>query len=599
MKTILYISACIIFLYDTTFGQAGTLDPSFGGDGIVYTVLGNFFYSIDAPQSIKVLPDGKILVAESNISADNGDSYGLVQYNSNGSLDTAFGAGGSVLTESANGNLTSMVVQPDGKIVVAGNKNSDNQVFQLIRYLPDGSLDPSFGSGGIVLADIGNYADPRSLALQADGKIVAAGLSYNGANNDVTVARYNQDGTLDVTFGNSGVVMTDIANHNDYAQAVAIQTDGKIVVAAMYNNGVTNNFPLIRYKNNGSPDASFDNDGIVSDDSIYVTSMLIQPDGKIVIAGSSFGDDFCLVRYHPDGNHDNTFGANGKVITDMGGDDIAASVVRQPDGKLIAVGTNSSGVANTVLARYLPDGMLDTSYGTGGKVNTFLGGENYGLCAALQPDGKLVAGALSVFDYEDGEMAIIRYLGDNVPECPIPGGLFIAESLPTVVKMEWDDVGFAIGYRLRYKIKGSDTWIPKNSVFHSKIITGLEPNTEYVWQVKSICSLSPLESSDWSEKQHFMTPLRLTEETILTTPLFIFPNPFSDNANVQFFVEKSEYLKIELRDLQGKKIKTIAEGNFSEGDHQLLLQKENLRTGAYFLKLTSNSAVSIQKVLIE
>jgi uncharacterized delta-60 repeat protein len=602
MRTILYTTACIIFFYGITFGQPGTLDLSFGNDGIVYTQINGSEYTIDFPSDITVLQNGKILLAATDNDLNTGTNFALVRYNPDGHLDTTFGTDGIVVTTTTQGAVSSMAVQPDGKIVLAGYHSNNSQTdFQVVRYLTDGSLDPSFGSGGIVITDIsGNNDGAESIVVQADGKIVAAGDARFGIQDDVAVVRYNEDGSLDPTFGNGGIVTTDIGNDDERGKSVAIQTDGKIVVAATYYNGITNNFAVIRYKTNGVPDPGFDNDGIAIIDSGLTTSMLLQPDGRIIVAGSA-NFDFCMVGFRTNGMTDSTFGINGKVLTDFENDnDAISSLVMQPDGKIIAVGSAEDFGDEPAVARYLANGELDPSYGTNGKVITSLGGlDDYGICAALQPDGKLVMGALYLDGYQEGYINVVRYLGDSVPECPIPGGLFIAESLPTVVKMEWDDVGFAIGYRLRYKIKGSNTWIPKNSVFHSKIITGLEPNTEYVWQVKSICSLSPLESSDWSEKQHFMTPLRLTEEPIFNTPLSVFPNPFSDNANVQFFVEKKEDLKIELKDLQGRKIKTIAEGNLEAGNHQFLLKNENLPAGIYYIQLISRSGLQTLKVILQ
>jgi len=204
----------------------------------------------------------------------------------------------------------SVALQPDGKIVVAGYAGGD---FALARYNSDGALDTSFGSGGKVTTDFGGsyHPDGFSVALQPDGKIVVAGY----AGGDFALARYNSDGALDTSFGSGGKVTTDFGG-SDAGYSVALQPDGKIVVAGYAGL----DFALARYNSDGALDTSFGTGGKVTTDFSggrdVGYSVALQPDGKIVVAGYA-GVDFALARYNSDGALDTSFGSGGKVTTDF------------------------------------------------------------------------------------------------------------------------------------------------------------------------------------------------------------------------------------------------------------------------------------------
>jgi uncharacterized delta-60 repeat protein len=281
-----------------------------------------------------------------------------------GDLDTNFDSDGKVTTAigGSNHRVRSVAIQSDGKIVAAGNSRNGNWDFALARYNTDGSLDTSFDSGGKVTTDFGGGNDRAySVAIQSDGKIVAAGYSSNGSNNDFALARYNTDGTLDTNFDSGGKVTTDFGGGNDYAFSVAIQSDGKIVAAGRGSNG-GDDFALVRYNTDGTLDTNFDSGGKVTtdfggdDDQAY--SVAIQSDGKIVVAGLSYtgsNNGFALVRYNTDGTLDTSFDSDGKVTTAIGGtNDRAYSVAIQSDGKIVAAGYSYSGISQDfALVRYL------------------------------------------------------------------------------------------------------------------------------------------------------------------------------------------------------------------------------------------------------
>jgi uncharacterized delta-60 repeat protein len=419
---------------------AGDLDLSFGTDGKVTTDVKIAF---DTGQSVVLQSDGKIVVAGFAVNPDATFDFALVRYNSDGSLDSSFGTGGKVTTDFSTVDYgRSVALQSDGKIVVAGFTNND---FGLVRYNSDGSLDTSFGTGGKVTTDFnGDYDDGYSVTVQSDGKIVVAGRARgsNNINDDIALVRYNSNGSLDTSFGTGGKVTTDFNGSTDFGQSVALQSDGKIVVAGeAFTPGVYgSDFALARYNSDGSLDTSFGTGGKVTTDfdgnSGNGQSVTVQSDGKIVVAGyfstSSYILDFALARYNSDGSLDTSFGTGGKVTTDFnGGYDIGFSVTVQSDGKIVVAGyaTNSSGNKDFGLVRYNSDGSLDTSFGTSGKVTTdFNGNSDSGYSVVLQSDGNIVVAGGSQsssrtvsggnFAY-DSYFAVARYLGDGKPVAPV------------------------------------------------------------------------------------------------------------------------------------------------------------------------------------
>ena len=246
---------------------------------------------------VAIQTNGKIVLVGFKATGTN-DDFALARVNTDGSLDTAFGANGKVITSIGNYDFASAVaLQTDQKIVVAGE--SDNQ-FALARYNINGTLDNTFGIGGIVLTNFGiSTFGANSVAIQSDGKILAAGSANNFA-----IARYNTDGSLDSAFGIGGKVITDFGNNADYAYDLAIQSDGKIVVC-----GGQEYFDLARYNTDGSLDSSFGTNGkVISQWAYYANlakSLAIQNDGNIVVAGwfeEPAHDYFGVARYNGDGN---------------------------------------------------------------------------------------------------------------------------------------------------------------------------------------------------------------------------------------------------------------------------------------------------------
>ena len=352
----------------------GSLDSSFGSGGKVTTdVAGNS----DVAFAVAIQPDGKIVVTGMalNIYPD----IVVVRYNSDGSLDTGFDGDGIVLTNvyaidttdfSDNSHYGwTMAIQPDGKILVGGYSSDENMDhdFTVLRYNINGSLDSSFDADGFVTTAIGIDIDEiRSMFVQPDGKIVAAGYSsFSVGNNEFAVVRYNSNGSLDTTFGVNGILHTGFGSNVARAYAAALQSDGKILVGGHSFNGSDFDLAVLRLNTDGSFDNTFGTNGKVTTAigsySDQIWSMDLQADGKIVVAGSSnTGNnavfaDFSLARYNTDGSLDNTFGTNGKVTTAFGSSfDVCFSVKIQVDGKIVLAGWSNSALSSDdfALARY-------------------------------------------------------------------------------------------------------------------------------------------------------------------------------------------------------------------------------------------------------
>ena len=416
---------------------AGDLDPTFGTGGMVTTDINR---STDIAQAVAVQADGKLVVVGQTYKNNDfsNEDFVVTRYNTDGTLDTTFGRGGKVRTDFPGlaAVPSAVVIQPDGKIVVAGGAFPLFTFlgnFEVVRYNSNGSLDTSFGNGGIVTTTFpeGSYAS--AVALQSDGKIIAAGTVFvefvigEPSDTDFALARYNSDGTPDATFGNGGQVSTDFVSMEDDAFSVLIQPDGKIVAVGSANDPATYyNFAAVRYLSNGTIDTTFGVAGKVTTDFGVggfdrAQSATLQPDGRIIAAGFAISQNggvqnFAVARYTSSGVLDTTFSRDGITQIDFGSCcQSAYKVLLQSDGKIITVGypNTESSDSDFLLARLSPRGSLDASFGVGGKVRTSFGDLNGGANgAALQADGKIVAvGFQATFSNQFSNFALARYLG--------------------------------------------------------------------------------------------------------------------------------------------------------------------------------------------
>jgi uncharacterized delta-60 repeat protein len=414
----------------TLLSGAGSLDPTFGTGGIVTTAFSDT--RSDSANVVLYQPDGKLVAAGTN----------MARYNANGTLDTSFGKGGKV----AAVNTSAAALYPAGtsnagKIVTIGavySKKTGDE-FSLTRYNSNGTVDTSFGTNGRATTAFGGSAMAQAVVVQPDGKVVVAGDYLNPSAtlpDGFALARYNANGSLDTTFGSGGEVVTPLwgSNLND----LALQGDGKIVVAAQAAESVgqDDHFAVARYNANGTLDTGFgpDHNGIVLINETFAdhpgvvplsgftnlayeaNGVAIQPDGKIIAVGETYGnadgDGWLVARFDTAGNLDPTFGINGTTLAwpsaGLGWDQAFRAAV-QANGEIVVAGGTSQATGFYV-GRFDTTGALDPTFGTGGVVRTVIGTGNQLRDMLLQPDGKIVVSGDAVVGSYDG-FGLARYLG--------------------------------------------------------------------------------------------------------------------------------------------------------------------------------------------
>jgi uncharacterized delta-60 repeat protein len=318
----------------------------------------------------------------------------MVALAADGNLDTSFDDTGIVNEGSPFISHYSVVVQPDGKILAAGQSFASNFTidYSVVRYNSNGSIDTSFATNGKLFADVDNRSDLLpTLVLQPDGKFVIVGISKNAQDrNMIALLRFNANGTPDSSFGTNGrafSAFTTSGTRGDTPSDAVLQPDGKIVVSGSWNGTA---FCIARWNADGSLDTNFGTGGnlctITSPAGTGAThSIALQNDGKIVVSGgftTSFTDpfDFIVFRFNQNGSLDTSFDGDGYARTDLnGGNDNALSVIAKPDGKILAIGSARAVNAPDTgfgLVQYNSDGSLDANFGTAGKsLTTFAGGE--------------------------------------------------------------------------------------------------------------------------------------------------------------------------------------------------------------------------------
>lgn len=397
-------------------GAPGDLDPTFGTEGRVLTDFGGH----DQATALAREADGRI-VAVGATDAEGTFEFAVARYRKDGSLDRSFGGDGKVATDfGESGVAFAVAVQKDGRIVVAGEAKVNGRTsFALVRYRRDGSLDPSFGEGGKLITDFGDESAAFAVALQKDGKIVAAGHIGNVGRFEVALTRYRPNGALDPTFGAGGKVIHDFGTGLETFFALAIQNDGKIVAAGDVGDEVPQiqlDFLVARFRPDGSLDSAFGNGGGVVTDlggADEAEAVLLRKDGRIVAVGPSFGGSaggVALASYHPDGSLDPTFNGGGKVVTDLVGSARSFAAALQKDGRIVVAGTRiPRGDGDFAVARFRADGSLDPSFDGDGATTTDFGGDDLADAVLIQPDGKIVA---SGFSNGPGgrDFALARYL---------------------------------------------------------------------------------------------------------------------------------------------------------------------------------------------
>jgi uncharacterized delta-60 repeat protein len=576
------------------YNQDGSLDNSFADSGKLEEVSKQGYTVFNATA---IQADGKIVAAGITWDGSNYD-FAVARYNTNGSPDSTFSDDGKLITDfGARDEAVSIAVQPDGKIVVAGN--SDTQ-FAIARYNTDGSPDNTFSDDGKLLVSLG-FADAcTSVALQSDGKIVMAGYSYIDENYDSSefaIARFNTNGTPDNTFNGSGKQMTTFGDYTDFASSLAIQKDGKIVVAGRSYLNYSDNFSLVRYNTDGSLDTTFSHDGkqnnVFGPDDYFAESLAIQNDGKIVVAGfseTSSGNSsaFAVARYETNGDLDNTFNNNGFQNTFLGSHfNFAKSVAISNIGGIAVGGTND----NYTIVLYKNDGTPDTTFGRDGIQTTYIGIGSSLIQGLAFADNKLYAAGNGQFPGTLGVIA--RYLLAERGVLPVSLLNFSAALQNKSVLLQWkiatakNLTGFVIE-----RSGDGNRFLPINILK----VTGVSTVTRDY----SILDKEPLQGINFYRLKMVDADDKFTYSSIVAVKitsdikLHIFPNP----ATKILFVEtdgNNENATVQIVDAGGRKLKEMKV--FLNGETSFSVDVSNLPKGVYNLIVHKREKTEVERFI--
>jgi len=508
------------FLFSSAYAQQpGNFDGDFSADGVGYYYVPDYSGPCLA-YALAIQPDGKIVIAgNSSIDANSSGNITLMRLNPDGSADEWFG--NQLFWNSANNYFSPMgfaienafvagftakavAILPNGDIVAGATSYSSNG-FVLQNFGTSGYLNTNFSNDGTVITNLGSSATFYALAVQPDGKIIAAGDAATGNESSTfALVRYDQYGNEDATFSFDGIVTTSIGfSYSSSARAVAVQPDGKIIAAGHYGGQCA----LARYHADGTLDNTFGTNGKVItsvDDESIINAIALQPNGKIVAAGysfnlNSFQDYKTLVRYNANGSLDNSFGVNGIATVSDGS---FTGVAIQPDGKIVATGTRNSSETVDVI-RFNANGTPDNTFGVQGIAYPIFGAQSQAI--ALQPDGKIVvAGFAQVASYPHKSFCVARYLS-----------------------------GLNVG---------------------------------------------------------IVTPLNATTETL------IYPNPVTNNATLGFQLQTAAKVSLTVQNLNGQSVQQLVSNSYyASGKHEVALPLENIAPGMYLLVLQSGKHVIVTK----
>ena len=499
-----------------------------------------------------------------------------------GDLDLSFSAGGIATAHFAPIGVDyamAIAIQPDGRIVVVGSTQQDLETkVALARFMPDGTLDPDFGTGGQVVTNIG--VNPvlisdvaMGVALQPDGKIVVVGSSFeNGSGDRFMVARYNADGSLDPDFGTNGIQVNALLNGGRFASA-AIRADGYIVACGVVNEAPSNEmFIAARYTPDGTPDATFDGDGFASiditPDDDAGNDIALEPGGSVLITGyCGVGADAgsALVRLSADGSLDPSLDGDGIVITQLTTDqDAGVSVVRQPaDGKILVCGsTTFLPMVFLFVARYNTDGSLDNSFAGDGIFQSPHPGLNFPGNMVLAPDGRIVIGGTWATNFllamvnPDGTADLSIDPADGVVTTS-----FGTNAYGNDIALDADGKAVLVGS----SGQGSTTF---NDFVVLRYHTGIDVG-----------------SAEFSSAAQ--------------APL-IHPNPISGNATLEYELRSSERITISLVDLEGRTLETYWNGVQAAGKQRIALEfSDTVAHGEYLIVISSPHGSASVQVLKE
>ena len=506
-------------------------------------------------------------------------------------LDNDFGTYGRTLTNFGPGenSLSSLALQSDGKILAAGSymysEGSPNEV-ALSRYNPNGSIDTTFGQNGKFLSFFGTELENEHniVRVQSDGKILLAATHGSFSNYHFVLIRLTESGNLDTTFGTNGFVISSLNNDTNRLTSMEILPDGKVILAGYTSGPSTNEYPnfiIAKYNADGSLDTTFGNNGytvqnfgtvsnILANTEDSLSSIKIQPDGKILAAGFSYAEtgnfgglNFALLRLNADGSPDDGFGTNGRVIADFGQGESISNIQLLPDGKILAIGQSYSENDESIeiiVAKFNSNGTIDESWATSGsiKIGNRPNSEVFAFSSVLQADGKLIVVCSGL--NEDYDIIMLRLTVSGLPDETFGNGGFLSTDFNT-------NEG---GYTAIMQPDG-------------KLLVG---------------------AGSEENGRNYFSVLRY-ESTELSVPIFnrkqisVYPNPFINEINVNIETVSNENVNFDLYDINGRKIISLfSKMAVTSGKHSQKVQlPQTLSKGVYFLNISIGQSSRTIKII--
>lgn len=506
-----------------------------------------------------------------------------------------------------------------------------------------GTLDVTFGtngktSNGLFYPSLNERDEIRGIALQSDGKIVAAGFSNNGSNGDFSLARYNTNGTLDNTFGaaGAGTLTTPMGTGNDEGMGVAIQSDGKIIVAGLATHSVTfsKGFALARYNTNGTLDNTFGTTGKIvtslGPNDGFATCIAIQSDGKIVVGGyydNGSNTDWAMARYNTNGSLDNTFGTAGIRTHSLSvSNEQINAVAIQPDGKIIFGGSAVfSSVSRFVVGRYNANATSDATFSGSGYSIQNMGtvqDELYGM--TLQPDGKIVAVGL-VNNGSDHDIGMMRYNSTGSLDFTFNGNgkviqsVLIGADVLRAVTLQADGKIVVAGFTdidptalfdenfllMRFNTNGGidNTFGTAGYTTTQFYPTGIRRDIGKAMLIQpdgKIVVGGYMENAtdyDYAVARYNGSPLAINELSLINS-VSVYPNPFTESVKIDYTLQNEESVSISLTDVQGRELKILSEKKMEVGvNSQTFNLPIELSAGLYFISVKSDSQQANYKLI--
>ena len=589
-----------VLLYALTYAQPGTPDPSFGDKG---KVLSTTLLS-GGETALGVQKDGRIIIGSGG-KYKSFYTFKVTCLLPDGSLDTSFGKGGSAYasfpgfrdTVNDNAYITTLAVTKEGKIVAAGYAvETEGGGIPIARFLPDGSVDSSFGTNGVSISSFNEIVFINTIALQEDGKIILGGSSSKDIGGSVSafLARYTPDGSVDKSFGDAGQIIITKAL---VVNSILVQPDASIVAAGAGGVNINSNprAYLERRNSSGKLDESFGNGGYILDGNmaLILYSIALQPDGRIVAAGfgsSLISNIWTVLRYTANGKLDPSFGNNGKVTTTSFPSTYGTvQKVFVSGSHIVAAGTASDGItiSDFALTGYNMDGSPDAGFGKEGVTVTDLGAYDGVASAAQQPDGKLLLlGGIYTEEPPYNTGAIVRYNG-------YPVHLSLAVRIRRWLQshgIRWnglpaeDKVAY---YSVEQSADGKDFTqiarvsgaanLSEYSLTNAHLLDGIN-----YYRIKAVSTDGEVRYSEVAS----------ADNTANTAS--VFPNPARSSITVQG-LNTSEKAAIAIKDAGG----TVLARGVSSGSTQYRSSVSHLLPGTYYLNITTKNKTETLKFVKE